>query len=747
MPTEKFGRYEIKREIGRGGMATVFHAYDPRFERDVAIKVLPHAFLHDPQFRARFEREAKTIALLEHPAIVPVYDFGEEDGQPYIVMRYMSGGSLSDRLKQNPFSSEEASQIITRLAPALDAAHARGVIHRDLKPGNILFDQYGNAFLSDFGIARIIQTPGTATLTQGAILGTPAYMSPEQVQGNTDLDGRSDIYSLGIILYEMLTGNTPYQSDTPGKIMMMHLLEQVPHVRNVKADIPPDLDAAIEKAMAKDPADRYANSAEMAAAVESAVSSLPGKTRVAPTKSTRIGKPPKASKTGPQTKPTYVLPGRTPLVQPQGRGIPTWGWILGALFLLIIGGGGVIAGAIFYFKGNFPGISKASSPTPTVLVIPTIKPTEPSVPTPLPSKTPRPTAKPTNTSTPEILPVFTDTPVPTATGTPTETSTIPPLPESLGGSDKIAFLNANDIWVVNVDGSDLVQLTNDGAEKSNLQWTPDGENVLYISKKCIKMVGFDNKTVDTITCYNAAQFVEAFTISPSGTKVAISIDRQLYLVPYDLDTLRKISNRNNLIPLSICSNVGMYNNIAYKEVRWSNNEDNIAVSFLGPSGGRQVDEILRTKIGNCPITPPILDEIPAERFKMSGYNENPRISSFTWNGDDLFALNSYVRNDGFGYLYIYNTSSKLLQKTDQTIDYVFPVGTCCYRDPRFSSDGSYIAFAFQDINLGTKNVIQLYYVALGDFGTGIKINPLPLPEYFFQNRTEKLWPALRPAKP
>ena len=154
MPTEKFGRYEIKGELGRGGMASVFHAYDPRFERDVAIKVLPREFLHDPQFRARFEREAKMVALLEHPAIVPVYDFGEEEGQPYIVMRYMSGGSLADKVKEGSLPVNEVVKMISRLAPALDAAHSRGIIHRDLKPGNILYDQYGNAFLSDFGIAR-----------------------------------------------------------------------------------------------------------------------------------------------------------------------------------------------------------------------------------------------------------------------------------------------------------------------------------------------------------------------------------------------------------------------------------------------------------------------------------------------------------------------------------------------------------------------------------------------------------------
>ena len=177
MSAEQFGRYVIKGELGRGGMATVFHAYDPRFERDVAIKVLPREFLHDPQFRVRFEREAKTIALIEHPAIVPVYDFGEEEGQPYIVMRYMSGGSLSDRLAQGPLPINEVINMINRLAPALDAAHSKGVIHRDMKPGNILYDQYGNSFLSDFGIARLHQSSNT-TLNRGGNPGNTGIYEP-----------------------------------------------------------------------------------------------------------------------------------------------------------------------------------------------------------------------------------------------------------------------------------------------------------------------------------------------------------------------------------------------------------------------------------------------------------------------------------------------------------------------------------------------------------------------------------------
>jgi serine/threonine-protein kinase len=204
---EKIGRYEIKNELGRGGMATVYHAHDPHFKRDVALKVLPREFLHDPTFRARFEREAQTIAQLEHPAIVPVYDFGEETGQPYIVMRYMSGGSLADRLRRESLATSEAARIVTRLAPALDEAHSQGIVHRDLKPANILFDQRGDPYISDFGIAKLSQD--SATFTGSAIVGTPAYMSPEQARGEKDLDGRSDIYALGVILFEMLTGKRP----------------------------------------------------------------------------------------------------------------------------------------------------------------------------------------------------------------------------------------------------------------------------------------------------------------------------------------------------------------------------------------------------------------------------------------------------------------------------------------------------------------------------------------------------------
>ncbi len=254
MEPQKFGRYEIRGEIGRGGMATVYHAYDPRFEREVAIKVLPHEMLHDVQFRTRFEREAKTIAMLEHPAIVPVYDFGEEDGQPYFVMRYMTGGSLSDRMKVGPMPVQEAARLMTHLAPALDEAHAKGIIHRDLKPGNILFDQYNDPYVSDFGIAKLAESQ--SNVTGSAIVGTPAYMSPEQAQGE-GIDGRSDIYGLGIILFEMFTGQQPYHGDTPMSVVVKHITDPVPHILDIKPDLPGNLEEVVEKAMAKDRTQRY----------------------------------------------------------------------------------------------------------------------------------------------------------------------------------------------------------------------------------------------------------------------------------------------------------------------------------------------------------------------------------------------------------------------------------------------------------------------------------------------------------
>jgi serine/threonine-protein kinase len=266
---DKVGRYEILAELGRGGHAIVYRAYDPDIKRQVAIKVLKKSFLSDDKYRERFRREVQTVAKLEHPAIVPVYDFGEENDQLYIVMRLMSGRSLADRLNSEIISLQEAAEIITRLAPALDMAHTKGIIHRDLKPDNILFDQNNKAYIADFGIARIIEA--TAEWTTG-IIGTPSYMSPEQVQDGSDIDGRSDIYSLGVILYQMLAGTPPFKSDTtPGSVFLMHIQEPVPDLPTSRTNLPDEINGILHKALAKAPKDRFSTAGELATALRKVV--------------------------------------------------------------------------------------------------------------------------------------------------------------------------------------------------------------------------------------------------------------------------------------------------------------------------------------------------------------------------------------------------------------------------------------------------------------------------------------------
>jgi len=407
MVPDKIDRYEIKGEIGRGGMATVLHGYDPRFRRDVAIKLLPREFLHDPQFRARFQREAQTIASLEHPAIVPVHDFGEAGGQLYLVMRLMSSSSLSDRLEQGPLSISETIRILNRLAPALDSAHALGIIHRDLKPANILFDQWNNPYLSDFGIVKLIADSNTALTAVGGLMGTPSYMSPEQVRAVVKLDGRSDIYALGVILFEMLTGQQPYKANTPIGLAFMHVTEPIPRIQDSNPKLPANYQAVINQAMAKDREARPATATALATLVsdlargeESTVeppstsSSENLDSFIAPAKQETVALQPQSDT-------------KAKAVPPDGRhNFPVWVWVVAGLLVIIFifglsslfGGGeeregdtavAVIATAT---PTESPTIPPTSSATVTPSLTPTLAPTE--MPTNMPTSTPHATQVP-----------------------------------------------------------------------------------------------------------------------------------------------------------------------------------------------------------------------------------------------------------------------------------------------------------------------------------------------------------------
>jgi serine/threonine protein kinase len=303
---QTLGPYKILEQIGSGGMATVYKAYHAAMERNVAIKVLPANMAQDPNFTARFAQEARTIARLEHPFILPVYDSGNDKGVHYIVMRYMEAGTLGDLLNKRQPDLRYSVRLIQRVAEALDYAHSQGIVHRDIKPNNILIDKNGQPYLTDFGIAKIVE--GSLNLTGSAIIGTPAYMSPEQGQG-IPVDNRSDIYSLGVMLYEMVTGRRPFDADTPMAVLIKHIQDPLPPPSSIVKDIPPRLEQAILKSLAKDRKDRYATAGEFARALEESL----------------IGTMAPAVLPAREPSATVAVPARTGLVSPSPTGRPPTG--------------------------------------------------------------------------------------------------------------------------------------------------------------------------------------------------------------------------------------------------------------------------------------------------------------------------------------------------------------------------------------------------------------------------------------
>lgn len=303
---ENVGPYRIVEQLGSGGMATVFKAYHASLDRYVAIKVLHPAFKQDPNFLSRFQREARIVAKLQHPAIVPVYDFNEHAGQPYLVMRFIEGETLKARLSKGDLPLFEVVQVLHPVGEALQYAHGQGVLHRDVKPSNILLTPDGGVFLADFGLARIAQA-GESTLSQDALVGTPQYISPEQARGDPDLDACTDIYSLGVVLYELLIGRVPYQADTPYAVIHDHIYAPLPLPRSIKPGFPETLERVLLKALAKERGDRYASAAELMTAFESAAQVIISE---APTQALA----PEAQRSDVAAQPMVVVPPIVPVV-------------------------------------------------------------------------------------------------------------------------------------------------------------------------------------------------------------------------------------------------------------------------------------------------------------------------------------------------------------------------------------------------------------------------------------------------
>mgnify|MGYP000105992738 CR=1 FL=1 len=300
---QTFGSYRLEGILGRGGMGEVYRARHLRLAgRLAAVKVLPASFAAEPDFLRRFEQEANSAAALDHPAILPVWDYGEQDGQPYLAMPLVGGGSLKELLeRRGPLSPAEAESFLTPIADALDYAHARGIIHRDVKPANILLRDDGRPQLADFGIAKAIEAGQSPGLTRaGAGIGTPEYMAPEQIEGRAGR--KSDLYALGMTLYQMLSGRVPYDGATPYEIAMKQLSMPLPPIRRFRPDLSPAIEGVLNTALAKDPAARFGSGREFADAFRRAIDGTAGPGAAAPPLSLH----------GQHTTPLVVGPATTP---------------------------------------------------------------------------------------------------------------------------------------------------------------------------------------------------------------------------------------------------------------------------------------------------------------------------------------------------------------------------------------------------------------------------------------------------
>lgn len=412
-PPARIGdRYRLGEPIARGGMASVYHAHDERLDRPVAVKLMRDELGQDRTALRRFETEALRAASVNHPNIVAVYDVGAEAGVPYIVMELIESGDLTAALAADrPMSPERATRIGIDVASALEAAHAAGVVHRDIKPGNILLDADDRARVADFGIAR---ATGDESLTgTGSMLGSVDYFSPEQARGERATEA-SDLYALGVVLYELLTGERPFSGDTAYAVATARLRRPPPPVRQANPTVPAPLAAIVERAMSRDPAQRFSSAADLRRALEGwtseAVAAAPARTGTATL--------------APLSKPVSDEPPRR---ERRRRRVPVWAAGVAALLVLAVVGWS----AMRLLGGGDGGVDEPDSPIDIIVGVPGGEAEEPTD-SPSPAPDPTPTASPPS---PSPSPDPTTAPAPASTPAPATPAPATPAPVALAGPD------------------------------------------------------------------------------------------------------------------------------------------------------------------------------------------------------------------------------------------------------------------------------------------------------------------------
>ncbi len=672
----KLGRYQLREIIGQGGMSTVYRGYDPLMEREVAVKVLIPILARDPVFRSRFLGEIKVVSQLEHPAIVPIYDAGEEEGHLYLVMRLMEG-DLRKRLAQGPLPIHEALAVLKRVGSALDAAHKAGIIHRDVKPSNVLFDRYGAAYLTDFGIARLAAM--SETLTGAQLMGTPTYMSPEQIEGRKDIDARADEYGLAVLFYHMLAGQPPFQAETPSRVMFLHLTEPPPPIRRFRPDLPAELEAVLERALAKRPEDRYPSVAEFVQAVEQVLTAQPTPTGLEQEMPTLH---PGGAEARPETPSPPGTP-QTPTPQPPpsaGRR-RFWGclWLFVALAMVAVLGwlfvGGRIPGVTlpWAMEPVAPTLSAALSPGAAATATPPPTATETAV---LAAASATPTSSPTPSPTPSPQP--TATPTPTATPSPTPRPHLSGGPD-IGGADRVAFFWQNrGLWSMATDGSDLRKHIEVSGHPGSLTWL-DARRLLYATGNCAYTLDTLTDETQPLLCLDKAP-VQQFLLSPDGKWVALLADGTLYLFPYQPETW---PNK----PISVEDLVQLTQACRYRPqevtlVQWglpSTDNYTLVARVRVTWSGKPGDRLMQITFAQCPERVAQARLFPLAPEAIPDFLKLPYILDFTTNGTYTLAITPLVRPEDWGHLYgILNQRTTRLNPVEER---------CCYRIPRMTVDG------------------------------------------------------------
>ena len=594
----------------------------------------------------RFENEATAIARLRHPNIVQVYDLNHDGDLYYMVLEYLSGETLQKRIKRMNEAGDyiplrEALQYTSEVCKASDYAHHRGMVHRDIKPANVMLDLNGSAILMDFGIARIIEGQQQHTAT-GAVLGTALYMSPEQIQG-LHPDARSDIYSIGVTLFEVLGGRPPFEANSMMTLMLMHLNDPPPDLEKLHPGIPVQVRAIVNRALEKDPANRFQTCAEMAAALQRALDMLSVGKTAAPTviettpqpqplKTIIEPVPPAPSRAA--SSATFVEPGagRPPEPAPWAAPVPparpasrkkTIAWVVAVvavvLALALAGGGFILYNQVIPLLTSSPtGVAGLApdmqatqamvGPTETAAAAAANAPAETLEPSPPPAPSPAATELPAPTEKAELI-------LPTATVEILPTATLaPPAAPVIGGADKIAYLFENNIWTANVDGSDMQQVTTDGSVKNYLRWLPDGQGFSYISGKCIETAGLDGNGAP-VTCFNNSTYLDSFEVSPDGTRVALSLDRQLYLLPFNLERLAQANSHPDLVAMADCPALAPYQRNMATSARWSKDGKLLAAVTLGVLDNNVRGDVVQVfAVDQCIPNPLVQVQFPPPHF-------------------------------------------------------------------------------------------------------------------------------------